>query len=154
MRRPLLLAASVLGSGLALGACYAPELRDCTVTRSASTDCADDQVCGTDRYCAAPDVAGTCESTGSGADKVTLRVTVQGRGKVTAVGIGECGALTEAGDDCTWQVAAGTQVMLIASDTKFERWSSACSGKELTCSFVSTSSAIVVAKFKSGGDDD
>ncbi|MEJ7599814.1 MAG: hypothetical protein WKG01_18050 [Kofleriaceae bacterium] len=45
---------------LLLPACYAPDLRDCTVTCVAATDCASGQVCGPDSYCASPQVAGNC----------------------------------------------------------------------------------------------
>jgi hypothetical protein len=40
--------------------CYAPSLRDCTVTCEAARDCAGGQVCGPDGYCASPAAAGTC----------------------------------------------------------------------------------------------
>jgi len=42
-------------------ACYDPELRDCTVTCHGKHDCAEGQVCGSDGYCAAPDVANKCD---------------------------------------------------------------------------------------------
>lgn len=145
-------------AALALGACYAPEVRDCTVTCSASTDCADDQVCGSDKYCAAPEVSGTCDSTGgsgSGSATVALRLTVHGRGVVTVQGVGQCGSLSTDQDDCTWQLTMGTPVAMNATDTNFDRWSSSvCNGKSLTCNFTPTTSTIVTARFKSGGGDD
>lgn len=41
-------------------ACYSPELRDCTLACSSTSDCADGQVCGSDRFCASPEAAGSC----------------------------------------------------------------------------------------------
>ena len=43
-----------------LAACYSPDVRDCSVTCASSADCAGAQVCGTDHFCAMPDIAGTC----------------------------------------------------------------------------------------------
>ena len=51
---------------LLLPACYAPEIRDCTVICAAASDCADGQVCGTDQFCASPRVAGNCTSPDAG----------------------------------------------------------------------------------------
>jgi hypothetical protein len=45
-----------------LAACYSPELRDCAVTCERLDDCAPSQVCGSDRWCASPSVAGRCVS--------------------------------------------------------------------------------------------
>jgi hypothetical protein len=54
----------VLAAGLLVGSflagCYQPTLRDCTVTCRGADECASGQVCGSDGWCAAPDVAGTC----------------------------------------------------------------------------------------------
>jgi hypothetical protein len=50
-----------LALALASG-CYAPDVRDCTVSCTAETDCAAGQVCGADRFCAAPPIAGRCAS--------------------------------------------------------------------------------------------
>jgi hypothetical protein len=50
-----------IAAGLAvLAGCYRPELRDCVVTCAGEGDCADGQVCGTDGFCAAPEIAGSC----------------------------------------------------------------------------------------------
>lgn len=43
-----------------LSGCYAPSLRDCTVSCAGPVDCAPGQVCGDDGLCADPDVAGRC----------------------------------------------------------------------------------------------
>lgn len=55
LARGTLVAAAMAGS-----ACYSPELRDCTVACKTPHDCADGQVCGADRFCAGPEVAGRC----------------------------------------------------------------------------------------------
>jgi hypothetical protein len=49
-----------LGLAVALSGCYAPELRDCTVTCASASECSADQVCGGDGFCAAPASAGRC----------------------------------------------------------------------------------------------
>lgn len=48
---------------LACASCYRPELRDCTVSCTAATDCAAGQVCS-QNWCTAPQLAGTCGSDG------------------------------------------------------------------------------------------
>jgi hypothetical protein len=40
--------------------CYQPAIRDCTVTCEGQGDCASGQVCGTDGFCASPELAGHC----------------------------------------------------------------------------------------------
>jgi len=50
----------VLAGVAASSSCYAPELRDCTLACTTGDDCAEGQVCGSDRFCAAPDLAGRC----------------------------------------------------------------------------------------------
>ena len=57
-----LLSRGVTLSLLLTPACYSPDLRDCTVSCVAATDCAAGQVCGSDRFCAAPEIAGRCAS--------------------------------------------------------------------------------------------
>lgn len=147
----------LIGSaGLVLGACYSPELQDCTVTCSISTDCADDQVCGGDKFCASPEVANQCESAGTGSSMttVTLRITVEGSGKVVVKDIGECAAHDDTIGDCTWQLAIGTRVELEASSGDFDKWlSPACSGQDKSCTFTPETSTIVGAKFRSGRED-
>jgi hypothetical protein len=54
----------VFAFGAAGAACYEPELRDCTLACSSTSDCADGQVCGSDRFCASPELAGNCFSAG------------------------------------------------------------------------------------------
>ncbi len=142
---------------LVLAACYSPEIRDCTVTCTASTDCADDQVYGSDQFCASPAVANECETMGSGSSamKITLRVTVQGLGKVVVKDVGECLAAHNAPGDCTWQLPVGTRVELEAIAGEFDKWlTSLCTEHEQSCAFTPASSTIVGAKFRSSGGDD
>lgn len=44
---------------IAAGGCYSPSLRDCTVSCANPTDCAGDQVCTSNGWCAAPEAS--CE---------------------------------------------------------------------------------------------
>jgi hypothetical protein len=55
-----LVVAAVVVSVAVVGACYAPELRDCTVSCASSSDCSGGQICGGAHLCAAPEVAGQC----------------------------------------------------------------------------------------------
>lgn len=136
-------------ASLMLGACYAPEVRDCTVTCTTSAaKCAADQVCGSDGYCATPEVAGQCE--GGGTPMVTLRIVVEGDGRVTVKDIGEC--RSDAGGDCTWQLEPARSIELSAS-RDLERWTSGCSGADSTCRLAPTSATIVGARFRTSGDD-
>jgi hypothetical protein len=57
------LAAAALAAAL-LSGCYQPTLQDCTVTCTGADDCAGDQICGEDGYCALPEVAGSCGDAG------------------------------------------------------------------------------------------
>jgi hypothetical protein len=101
---------------VALAGCYQPEVRDCTIACSFATDCADGQKCGSDGWCAAPPVAGTCDERRENPDAmpidaeppieidasapdaqpdampdvvVKLTVIVEGRGKVRISPLGE-----------------------------------------------------------------
>ena len=57
-----LLGSSTAFTLLLASACYSPDLRDCTVSCTAANDCASGQVCGSDRFCASPELAGRCAS--------------------------------------------------------------------------------------------
>ncbi|HEY4238940.1 MAG TPA: hypothetical protein VGM88_03960 [Kofleriaceae bacterium] len=107
---------------LLLAGCYDPTLKDCVVTCANPGDCADGQVCGADKFCAAPDVAGTC----SPAEKVALHVTVMGMGQVEADNIGTCSSEGSQNGNCTWMVTMGEAVelhaMTVSSGHAFLRW--------------------------------
>ncbi|MDQ3298581.1 MAG: hypothetical protein M3619_18500 [Myxococcota bacterium] len=131
------------------GACYAPEVSDCTVTCTTSAaKCAADQVCGSDGYCAAPEVAGQCE--GGGSTMVALRIVIEGGGRVTVKGIGEC--RSDAGGDCTWQLEPARSIELSANGD-LAQWTSGCSGSASTCLLAPTSATIVGARFATSDDD-
>lgn len=159
-------------AALALGACYAPELRDCVVTCASSEDCAPGQACGADAWCAAPAMAGRCESPDGGAtldaavasDAVTstvdaardapalvaLVVQIGGRGRVTIAGVGSC-ADTAPGHQCMFAVTAGVARVLVAEGTgedEFERWTGACTGQGATCTLTPIAATTTQAKFK------
>lgn len=45
---------------LAFGACYAPQLRDCTLACASAGDCASGQTCGEDHFCVASNAPRRC----------------------------------------------------------------------------------------------
>jgi hypothetical protein len=149
-----------LGLGLAaLAACYRPEARDCTVSCQGADDCLSGQVCGSDGWCAAPDVAGGCGAAldaavpdGAAPDGETpvdgvppdaagaeLHVVVSGRGKVVIEPLSvECEGIGGAPGDCTFPAAPGTEVTLLPVDTHpqdtFAGWTTAnCESSPGTC---------------------
>jgi hypothetical protein len=134
----------------AASGCYAPDLLDCTVTCSGPDECAGDQVCNSAGFCAAE--GATCPSATVDAPgaMITLRVQVDGTGKVVLAGVGECDD-----SECTWQVPMGTlrfDAQRIETDKPFERWTTPnCGGAQTllpTCTFTPTASTTVGAKFK------
>jgi hypothetical protein len=136
--------------------CYDPQLRDCTLTCNTQSDCAGDQVCGSDHFCAAPDIAGTCSSlpgdAGSkhrdagvdtpkmadarpdaapdAATHAELTVSIEAKGRVTMIGIGTCDEAPPQNGQCTFTVLLGSLVTASAQgypDWRFDRWTtSAC----------------------------
>ncbi len=136
-----------------LSGCYAPELRDCTVTCSGAKDCASGQVCGADGYCAAQGVAGSC---GNGVDAavdapplVMLRVTAEGKCHIDVLGTGTCAGMPP---DCVMQVAKNALVTVRAitdDPTKsFDQWTSmTCKGQGFSCTFTAVAATTVSAKF-------
>ena len=134
---------------LALGACYSPELRDCAVACASGDDCGPGQVCGADRWCAGPAIAGRCETTNvTGIDAtvatdaaatttdaavpvdaappttVNLVVQISGHGVVAIAGTGSC-ADTAPGHQCTFAVTIGVPRQLVATATGevvFDKW--------------------------------
>jgi hypothetical protein len=135
----------------ALGGCYAPDLRDCTVTCTGADDCAGDQVCNDKGLCAADGVTCMGGSNGGTVDAavptVTLRVTVDGEGKVVVDGIGDCSR------DCTWQVpqsAARRLEALPTGETQFDKWTTSNCSQPMNprCTITPGSSTTVGAKFR------
>lgn len=115
-------------------ACYSPDLRDCTVSCTAANDCASGQVCGSDRFCASPELAGRCATlpTDDGGtpippmhdagaivdgESVTppdappdapatkqLHIKVDGQGGVSVLGVGLCDSAPPQKGDCRFDV--------------------------------------------------
>jgi hypothetical protein len=139
-----------------LSGCYAPDLRDCTVTCSGANECASGQVCGADGYCAAEGVAGSCGNAVDAAvdavPSVMLRVMVMGNGHVEVVGAGTCGMTGP--PDCVMQVPRNGQVVANAvthdASKPFERWTSmTCGTQDASCTFTAfLSTTTITAKFK------
>ena len=141
-----------LGMGLSVAvagaACYEPQLRDCTVACTAEADCAAGQVCGSDKLCAAPEIAGRCSTlpgtAGSGdrdagvtdvmlhadaavdapppdaATHVPLTITIEAKGRVTVNGIGTCDEAPPQNGSCTFLVPKGQ--LLTATATAYPTW--------------------------------
>ncbi len=165
---------------LALGACYAPELRDCAVTCASNDDCAPGQTCGTDRWCTGPASSGPCDSieeaplvdaavatdaAASAIDAsvdatppgmVQLVVKISGHGVVTIAGTGTC---TDAapGHQCTFAVPSGLPRQLVATGTAghdFDKWLDACLGQGATCGLsLVAATTTAQAKFTPSNQD-
>jgi hypothetical protein len=158
---------TVAGVAVVTG-CYSPELRDCAMSCVSSADCAPEQVCGTDRMCSSPELAGRCAgpnvATDAGVDATTpivvdapimvdapppidaapqriLRIALAGRGGVTVAGIGMC-HYTATTLPCELVVPAGMPMSLEAvpdPDNRFDKWESGpCMGQDETCTFIPT----------------
>ena len=123
-----------------LAACYEPEAVNCTVECTQPSDCADGQVCGADHFCAAPDVAGMCNSGGDeGPQAFSLVVTIEGAGKVSVDKVGSCDSENAIDGQCTFVVPSGVVQTLKAienNDREFISWTSTCSGSSATCTFA------------------
>lgn len=145
-----LLAVTTLVLGLVLGACYEPDILDCTVTCTEPTDCAGDQVCGIDGFCAAASVAGTCG--GEPAANVMLSVKVDGVGRIRVHEVGDCDRDDVNRGECSWLVPpAPVQVEAIEIDdeSKFERWTTTtCTDEPASCTFTPTAATLVSARFR------
>jgi hypothetical protein len=155
-------------------ACYSPELRDCTLTCSAATDCADGQVCGSDHFCAAPGIAGRCTSlpgdagsrdrdAGTDAAKidarpdapayVALAISIEGKGRVVVQTIGTCEQVAPQNGHCTFPAPINMTVTAQAqaySDQRFEKWTTApCALTPLaTCTFTPAAATTIGVKFR------
>lgn len=113
-----------------LAGCYDPATTDCTITCSGSDECASGQTCGSDGYCAAPDVAGECVA------PVALEIVIDGDGTVMLDGIGACDSRSATDNKCTYMVTPNQPRLLSAmpnGDDDFKQWTSACGGETATC---------------------
>jgi hypothetical protein len=132
---------------VALAGCYEPQVRDCTIACSFATDCADGQTCGGDGWCAAPDVAGSCDERRENPDAmpppdaeppieidasvpdapgpdampdvvVKLRVVVEGRGKVLISPLDEeCIGVNNGSVECPFNLGFGSVQHLVPVTT-------------------------------------
>jgi hypothetical protein len=154
--------------------CYSPSLRDCTVSCASENDCAGGQVCGSDKLCAAPDIAGKCGMAMPGPDAevppvdaavdaaidaapvamVSLRVQITGKGDVVVTGVGTCPSDGPQKGDCTFSVPANVQRMARATGKmgdKFKRWSSiVCGLQGETCTFTPLVTTSIAVQFDKG----
>lgn len=165
-------AALLAGLMASTPACYDPELRDCSVTCAAASDCAGGQVCGSDGYCSAPSVAGSCarDDVGGGggefldagpmvdASGPVLRITISGGGKVE-VSMPTFTCNSRDTGDCTVSVTAGATLRLTAKssgDRRFDGWTTSnCASQDATCHLTATPTTTVVgARFIREDDDD
>jgi hypothetical protein len=133
-----------------VGACYAPDVRDCAVTCSAAVSCAAGEVCGADGFCAAPSAAGHCGHADAGT--ITVHVTIGGRGRVLVDSTKSCDSEIDNGD-CTFavpvRVAATIAAMVTSADHPFMAWTgTACTGTAPQCMVTPTSAFAVGAVFK------
>jgi hypothetical protein len=155
----------------ALAGCYAPSLRDCTVSCASQRDCAGGQVCGSDGLCAAAELAGRCASAmlDAGPDRdagllhdagpttdasvmISLRVVVTGKGSIVVDGNTVCSSLDPQHGDCTYDIAPhvahNAHAVSIQLDQVFGGWTSvACSGQGATCVFTPVAAISIAAKF-------
>ena len=125
---------------LLLAACYAPEATDCTVECSEPSDCADGQMCGSDGFCAAPDIAGMCNANHNDEPQmVSLTIAIEGHGKVSIEHVGMCDSESESAGNCAFSVTPGVAQQLKAVENKereFVSWTSSCSGTSSTCTLT------------------
>jgi hypothetical protein len=156
-----------------LAACYSPDLRDCAVTCNQAADCAPGQVCGSDGFCAAEDVAGRCASIAAPNDAgalhfdarpdapdawLTVRVWVriEGRGVVSIPTVGTCDG-SNGQTECMFDVAHSVPLALHATpknNWRFDAWSDACaSAMTSTCALTPAADASVRARFEMDDDD-
>lgn len=148
-----------------LAACYAPDVRDCTLACNATSDCVAGQICGEDRLCAAPAVAGTCLVPDAGprdaapptAATSELEVAIQGKGAVVVVGHGMCDWQAPQDGYCAYPVPRAVDITLqaiTADGYAFDHWTSACLGSTETCTVApETSYTLAVVYFRKGHDN-
>jgi hypothetical protein len=161
------IAAAGLALGVALGGCYSPSLRDCTVSCGSASDCATGQVCGADGMCASPAVAGRCARVDAGTPDAparhdaglpdaagTVRLTVQitGKGAIAVEGAGTCTSQDPDRGNCAYDVVAGVtltaQAIPITPTDTFVMWSSnTCAGQGPHCLFTPVAAMTITARF-------
>jgi hypothetical protein len=153
--------------------CYAPELRDCAVSCETSAECAPEQVCGSDRMCASPALAGRCARAldandaavdapiDAGADAPIdappprwIRIEINGHGTVGFAGVGTCHTSAPM-HICMFVVPAGVVAQLDAvpdPEYRFDKWEAGpCIGQGAACAFLP---AMVQTEIKAKFKDD
>ena len=135
-----------------LSGCYAPDVRDCTVSCEGSDECAEGQMCRMGRCVAEGatcmgDTPAVTPDAGPPESQVVLKIKIGGEGKVEIAGAGSC---TQA--ECYLSIPKGT-VTATAVPTStmhpFEKWvTKNCEGEGLTCTFSVTSNSYLEVKFK------
>jgi hypothetical protein len=170
----LIRAALAVTIALAGTACYAPALRDCTVTGRGAGDCATGQVCGSDGYCAAPEIAGACSTLPDAparADAPTadarfdaapmidampaidsrptaqLHITITGKGTVDSNVMSV--TCTAPPGDCLFTVDDGSSITLTAvgagAGHPFQQWTTDnCKDQGASCTLVVTAPVTAV----------
>jgi hypothetical protein len=165
-----LIAAAVL----ALAGCYEPQLASCTVACERATDCATGQRCSDDGFCVGDEIASSCEdvldppdarpidgaqSTGDAAATATVRVVVEGVGKIRLLPIDlECRAQTSSGATCLYVVGIDAALEAEARDHmmwRFASWTSpSCpDAHDPTCDFVASAGVTQVSATFVDDDD-
>jgi hypothetical protein len=143
-----------------LASCYQPDVLDCVVACSGANECAADQVCGADGWCASPEVAGQCATVSAadgGLDVATteLGVIVNGKGRVVAdpPTVGCDGESPNEPVECSFAVTTGNPLTLTAvaihHGWRFVGWAGATCGDQATetCELVVVAPVTVVAQF-------
>ncbi|HEX7839577.1 MAG TPA: hypothetical protein VF469_19010 [Kofleriaceae bacterium] len=149
--------AGILAAAAVLAGCYAPSVRDCTVRCTSPDDCASGQICGEDRLCAAPEIAGRCRAAPIDAiAAASLHVQIMGEGSVVIDGSGTCSSLGPQRGDCTFAVVLGVAVTAhavdIQPDQAFKTWTSpTCAGQGARCVFTPVGTTTIAAKFGKNG---
>ena len=146
---------------LVVGACYSPDLADCTVTCSSDADCASGQRC-TDQLCsreavscsvapgAAAAVVGDTPPEPDAPTQGVLRVKIADQGLVRVPGQAACDS--DVANECMYVIELGVPILLEAEphdNRVFERWEENCLGvRALACEVTPTAfETRVTAKF-------
>jgi hypothetical protein len=160
---------------LVAASCYSPDLRDCTVTCAAATDCASGQVCN-GGLCSGPSVQCAMLATPDAAipppppndaamvqpdakpdaapPMIPIHVHIDGVGHVTLDGGGDCNSPKDHAD-CDLSAPEHVLAMFHAKPADhFDHWSDACggAGMEPDCALVPNAMPLrVTAKFRGDG---
>jgi hypothetical protein len=166
------------GLFIACASCYSPDLRDCTVTCAATSECTGGQICGDDHFCAAPAHAGTCTppaAPDAGVDAgghrpprhdaaidaapdaeddlVRLTIHIAGQGVIALENGGSCSNEDPtAPAECAFLAPRGLPATLHAiarGNEVFDHWTTAtCLLQGATCVFVPLYDTDIGARFR------